>query len=81
MLALFPANVRLRTALTQRDLWTLFQRRHLIVHRRGIVDRRYLEATGEGREMGARLAITPQELTKHLGVVVEAAGALVAAAG
>lgn len=81
MLALFPANERLRTALAQRDLWTLFQRRHLIVHRRGIVDRRYLEATGDPLEIRARLAINPQELTRYLGVVVEAAGALVSAAG
>ncbi len=80
LLALFPTNSRLRTALGQRDLWKLFQQRNLIVHRRGIVDCRYLEATGDERENGTSLVLKPRELTGHIEIVVEAASALLSAA-
>ena len=83
LLALFPGGARLRAALDNRALWLLFQQRHLIVHRRGVVDRRYREATGDSRSIGTSLVLTPVDLTRHIEVVVEAASSLLktAAAG
>jgi hypothetical protein len=78
--ALFPHDARLRTALNERALWVLFQQRHLIVHRRGVVDRRYLEATGDTRSVGASVVLTPRELNRHVEVVVDAASSLLEAA-
>lgn len=79
--ALFPTDTALRAALDPRDLWLLFHQRHLIVHRRGIVDRRYSEATGDPRTVGDQLVLTPRELIGHVAVVVGAASALLSAAG
>jgi hypothetical protein len=46
-----------------------------------MVDRRYIEATGDTRNIGDKLVLTtPRELTGHIGVVVEAASALLSAA-
>ena len=69
---LFPGNTALTQALNERDLWTLYQRRHLIVHRRGVMDRDYVDATGEAHEIGARLAVTPREFETAAGAVVAA---------
>lgn len=77
--ALFPNDARLRTTLNERSLWLLFQQRHLIVHRRGVVDRRYLEATGDTRSVGTYLVLTPRELIRHVEVVVDAASSLLEA--
>lgn len=67
-------------ALEDKTLWVLCQQRHLIVHRRGIVDARYIDATGETRKVGDRLVITPDDLESQLGKVVSAGRALLSAA-
>jgi hypothetical protein len=69
---LFPGDTALTQALAQRDLWTLYQRRHLIVHRRGVIDQDYLDATGETLEIGTRLVVTPLAFETALSVVVSA---------
>ena len=46
---LFPNALELVTCLNDPNLWLLYQRRHLIVHRRGIVDETYLERSGGTR--------------------------------
>jgi hypothetical protein len=75
--ALFPADSGLRIALNERALWLLFQRRNLIVHRRGIIDGRYLEASGDRLSIGSRLGVQPTELKDYLKLVIEAARALI----
>ena len=35
---LFPEHAALRELLRREELWKLFQRRNLILHRRGVVD-------------------------------------------
>jgi hypothetical protein len=50
--ALCPDSKSLRILLDSRDLWLLSQRRNLIVHRRGVVDSRYVERTGEKSKPG-----------------------------
>jgi hypothetical protein len=67
---LFPGNTALTEALAQRDLWTLYQRRHLIVHQRGVIDHDYVVATGETLGIGTRLAVAPRAFETALRVVV-----------
>jgi hypothetical protein len=38
-----PSNEPLRTVLSQPEVWRLYQRRNLLVHRAGIVDKHFLE--------------------------------------
>jgi hypothetical protein len=78
--SLFPNNVHLRAALDRRELWTLFQQRHLIVHRCAIVDQRYIDATGDARPLGDALVIRPQDLDRYTTAVVDVAAALLSAA-
>lgn len=66
---LYPKCGDLHQALSHRDLWTLFQRRHLVVHRRCVIDQSYLDATGEMLAVGAHLTVTPQDLEGALDVV------------
>jgi hypothetical protein len=61
-------------------LWLLQQRRHLIVHRRGVVDKQYLENTGEKIKVGEQLTPTPTEIEEYVRHVCDAALALVKAA-
>jgi hypothetical protein len=67
---LFPDNAVLNEALDHRDLWMLFQRRHLIVHRRGVIDQAYLQGTGETGGIGTQLIVTPKDFEKALDVVI-----------
>lgn len=60
--ALFPGASDLHAILSDRRLWDLSQRRHLIVHRRGIVDQEYREATGHDLSLGESLWVTPAEV-------------------
>ena len=49
-----------------RRLWLLFQRRNLIVHRRGIVDHQYNEKTGETLSLGSQLWPAPYDVENYL---------------
>ena len=65
---LFPESETLREALEQKDLWILNQRRHLVVHRRGIVDADYISKTGDTPMLGSELFIAPDDLERYLNV-------------
>lgn len=69
---LFPNNTNLNEALAHHDLWMLYQRRHLVVHRRGVIDQTYIKATGESLAVGTRLNISPQFYEDALRVVISA---------
>ena len=70
---LFPNNVKLRDALNAKTLWILAQRRHLIVHQRGIVDERYLRNSGDDNAVpGNKLCISPQDVEKYVLLVRDA---------
>lgn len=77
---LFPSNQDLHEHLRSQKLWLLHQRRHLIVHRRAVVDKQYLENTGEKIQVGQQLTPTPAEIEEYLKLVCQAACALVKAA-
>jgi hypothetical protein len=70
--ALFPDEPTLRACLSDRQLWLLAQRRHLIVHRRGIVDSKYLESTGEKLVTGTKISVSPSDVEQGLDVVCSA---------
>jgi hypothetical protein len=68
--ALFPEAAEMARALGDERLWTLFQKRNLIVHRRGIVDRQYLEKTGARDPIASQLVVTPGEIEAMLSAVL-----------
>jgi hypothetical protein len=69
---LFPEHAPLREAMAQKDLWLLFQRRHLIVHKRSVVDGQYLRNTSDTLTIGSLLSISVDELKRYLQVVRDA---------
>ncbi len=58
------------------DLWLLNQRRHLVVHRRGVIDHDYLKKTGEKADVGQRLALVSVDLERHVETVCKTAIAI-----
>jgi hypothetical protein len=76
LIPMLPAKPAIPATLGDERLWLLCQERHLIVHRRAVVDARYLEATGEKRKAGERLSISPDALDEQLKAVVAAGEAL-----
>jgi hypothetical protein len=59
-------NQKLDKALKSSSLWLLAQRRHLIVHRRGIVDNRYIQSTPETQPLGSRIKIATKEIDDNI---------------
>jgi hypothetical protein len=72
-------DTHLRDTLSEEPLWHLWQRRHVIVHRRGIIDAAYLKGTGEGT-IGERLIITSDYLDETIPLTLRAGRALLCAA-
>jgi hypothetical protein len=68
--ALFPGADDLREAFGDKSLWILNQRRHLIVHKRGVVDRDYLNKTGADIQLGQQLTVTTSDLEQHMDAVI-----------
>lgn len=76
--ALFQDEL-LREALGD-DLWMLNQRRHLFVHKRGLVDQEYLQRTGDKVPVGERLNVSSEDIERYLTAVQKAVVAIVTAA-
>lgn len=66
-------------SLRDERLWLLNQRRHLIVHRRGVVDADYLAQTSDRVAVGSRLQVHSEDIESYLEVVRDAAVAVLAA--
>lgn len=64
--ALAPNNAALHDALNSKELWLLAQKRNLIVHRGGIVDRKYLSQTGDTLALGSELVFEPDDAVMAL---------------
>jgi len=82
--AILPAlnfDPAVAAVLGEKRLWILCQQRHVILHRRGVVDARYLEVTGDQRPIGSRLSVKPAELESQIKAVVAAGSTLLTAAG
>jgi len=52
--------------LNRKELWILFQTRHLLVHRRGIVDKAYIEKTGMDLNIGDKILFRPTDLERYI---------------
>ena len=50
----------------------LYKRRNLFVHRRGIVDKRYLEETSDAAKEGSRLMVHPSDVSEAANLVATA---------
>lgn len=74
--AILPNPEAISRVLSDRVLWLLFQQRHLIVHRRGIVDSSYLSATGDKASLGKEICISPTTLKKYMKCVIKAGAAI-----
>lgn len=60
-------------ALNSTNLWLLWQRRHVVVHRRGVVDRAYLEKTGDDKQLlGKPLQINADDVDLAFEGVIQA---------
>ena len=73
---LFEPSPDLIEQLGQQDLWLLNQRRHLFVHRAGIVDKDYFDKTSDNVAIGEPLIITPDMVEEHISTAVELANTL-----
>lgn len=62
------------------DMWLLNQRRHLFVHRRGLVDAEYLARTSDNVPTGERLHLTSHDVMNYVGAVRDAIVAVAKAA-
>ena len=52
------------------ELWELYNRRHLIVHRRGIVDEKFAKETGFKLAVGTEVVVTPLDLENYFDTAV-----------
>lgn len=60
--AVIPQDQAAQTALHSKELLELEQRRHLMVHRAGRVDRTYIEKTGSTQALGEEIDASPDLL-------------------
>lgn len=70
----------LTEALSSQDLWTLSQKRHVTVHRCGVVDEDFIRNTKSEQKRGQRLEVTPDDLLRHVTAASVACLAIVEAA-
>lgn len=72
-------NSDIRGALAE-DMWMLNQRRHLFVHRRGLVDAEYLRRTNDTVSIGEKLSVTSSDVEHYIRAVQSAFVAIASAA-
>jgi hypothetical protein len=66
------ADPSVDSVLKGERLWKMSQQRHLIVHRRGLIDARYLERTSDRAAVGAPLILDGDYIEATLTVVRDA---------
>ena len=59
-------------ALKKRELWKIAQQRHLIVHRRAVVDTHYAERTSDCTSIGARLFLSADYIEEAMATLRDA---------
>jgi hypothetical protein len=67
--SLFPSNEILIQKLMDNNVWLLCQKRHLIVHKMGLVDNIFIDNTGLDFPIGSKLKVTPEILETYLSIV------------
>jgi len=78
--ALFNGESTVLSALGNNRLYELNQRRHLIVHRLGIIDDEYIIRTNADLEVGSPLIIKTSDIARYIDCVRDAGIALLQAA-
>ena len=63
---LLPRADDLHRALAAKELWLLWQRRHLIVHRRGVIDAQFVANTEASDAVGSRLIVSSKDVDEAL---------------
>ena len=64
--SLFNSNDNLTQKLIDSNIWFLNQKRHLIVHQMGIVDKKFIDNTGLDIPIGSKLKVTPETLENYI---------------
>lgn len=63
---LLKDDSEIEKSLKSQTLWNLSQKRHLIVHRRGIADKQYLSKTSDATAIGTHIRTNSSEIDKYL---------------
>ena len=63
---LFPDNTEMITLLSDKTLWKINQQRNLLVHKKGIVDKKYFDSTDDDTPIGKAIIITPQLIKQYI---------------
>ncbi len=64
-------NEETSDVLDSNELWQFFQTRHLLIHKRGIVDQAYIDKTGLDTAVGERISIRPTKLKYTLDIIIK----------
>jgi hypothetical protein len=67
----------IRECMDDKKLWNLFQIRHLIMHRRGIIDKTFLDKTNIDQAIGEKIIIRPNELYKNIRMIQNTVKAII----
>jgi len=78
-MTLFGDQPPLRSALSHEGLLRLAQQRHVIVHNRGIVDRKYQAALGEAIPEGEPIRVSVEGIREYLRLASDSGGKLLEA--
>ena len=76
LFTIFP-SASLRKAMNNKTLWELNQIRHLIVHKRGIADEKYIANTNKKIKIGTNIHIKPLEFERYFMAVVDVGTAII----
>jgi hypothetical protein len=68
---IWPSNGGIQKKLKDDLLYKLNQKRHLIVHRKGIVDKQYNSLTSDNFIIGEEIPIDPDDIKNYLNLVKE----------
>lgn len=69
--AVFPDNAKLRSAVASSELYHICKKRHLIVHRRGVIDAAYEKAVGDEGTLGKEISFSSSDIVSATNVVFE----------
>jgi len=64
-------NARITRTIKSKDIYYLNQIRHLIVHRRGIIDQQFLDSTECKSKVGEKIILKPKEVIDDLSTVLK----------
>jgi len=78
--ALLPSAVQTLSSLSSPVLTIVSERRHVLMHRAGIADERYVDRSGDTVTVGSRIKVTADDIREYFSHVVRAAVAMARAA-